>query len=86
MPEEIYNKIENFIDQNIAPFIYEDTDVKLTSRLVEEEFRIEENGSLHLLTEKATKEVVHSYLELVLEMNKKTEQFGIQKLQPVLCF
>lgn len=86
MPEEIYNKIENFIDQNIAPFIYEDTDAKFTSRLIEgEEFKIEEDGSLHLLTEKATKEVIRSYLELVLEMHSKTEEFGIQELQPLLC-
>ena len=62
------------------------TDAKLTSKSIEgEEFRIELNGTLHLLTEKSTKEVVRSYLELVLKMHNKTEQFGIQELQPLLC-
>lgn len=79
IPSDLYRQIEEFIDTNIAPFVYEYSGPEYT----EDEARYE-NGTLHLLTEEATHKAMAHFLDTLCEMTDKTEEFGLKVLQPYL--
>lgn len=83
IPKEIYEKINTFADDFLAPIIYEEG---YWDFLEKGELGLyDESGSFCLKDEQSTKKYCGLFLEKVIELQKMVIEFGMKELHSILA-
>lgn len=83
IPDEIYSKITEFVDNNLEPIIY-DHDNYFSELYTEEIGYYDEEHRFCMKDENATRKFLGLYLQKIFEIKTNLEQFGKKELYPIL--
>lgn len=83
MPKIIFDKIEAFVNENLAPIIYEREDV-FAECYSEKLGRFDEDGTFCLISEEATYQFIINFMKKLAEIEELLEKFGMEELHPYL--
>lgn len=83
MPQSIYEKIADFIDEKIAPIIYQRKEV-FAACYAEDIGSFNEDGVFHVKDEEAGERLCVAFLAKVFEIEQDLDAFAMRELYPVL--
>lgn len=82
LPKDIYKKMNDFVEQNLKPIVYDRDYWKVLDK--EEWGSYDENGEFQLKNKEAGAEQCKMYEKMVYTIQDKVTEFGMKELYPVL--
>lgn len=83
IPEELYKKISDFIDENLAPIVYEYEETYKECH-TEDIGSFNEEGVFVIKDEEGTKKMMMAFMLKNIEIENKLDEFAREYLQPYL--
>lgn len=83
IPDNIFSQIIEFIDKEIKPIIYNPEEV--FASLYTEKYGVMGNdGTFHIKDESALYQILGKHIEIIIDIEKKLDEFALTVLSPVL--
>lgn len=83
IPKEIFEEIDSFIQNNIAPLVYDYDNVFASMHSPENGYFDDEKGFC-IETEEQTKRFFTEYFAIIFEVEKKWDDFAMETLYPII--
>lgn len=83
IPNDIFQKIVEFIDKEIDPIIYE-SDKVFASLYTEEYGFMDGAGVFHIKGEEEFKQILGKHIEIMIGIENKLDEFAVSELAPIL--